>query len=212
MSGNPIDNGYITVAIRHSAFVEDYPNGLIETYLAHASAGLVVVHCSVWKNREDADNDKRADGTGMASMPIPGPTTFTKNSEVENAETSALGRALAAIGYHAKETMASQDEIDMKREEVPEHRSSTRKGARPLIEPEEQAEVRAEVDMREQRAIIMNWGIKVFGGRTETLEFLNKEFGIKAGKDIKPDMVDGIKTVIAMHAAANAKDTGEESE
>ena len=47
-------------------------------------------------------------------MPIPGPTNFTKNSEVENAETSAIGRALAMIGYHPKETMASGDEIKAK--------------------------------------------------------------------------------------------------
>lgn len=113
----PMDAGYVMVAERHAAFVKDHPNGMIQTDLAYGSDKLVVVKAMVWKKGR-ADYGTPPDGTGMASMPIPGPTSFSKNSEVENAETSAVGRALAMIGYHAKHTMASGDEIAMKTEKV----------------------------------------------------------------------------------------------
>ena len=124
MSNNPMDNGYVMVAERHAKFVEDHPYGAISTSLELSqisyedSAGIVgtpvafiVMKCEVWKERDDQRSGFPPDGVGHASMPIPGPTSFTRNSEVENAETSALGRALAMIGYHAKNTMASEDEI-----------------------------------------------------------------------------------------------------
>ena len=114
---NPIEQGYITVAERHAKFVEDHPNGVINTELAYAHDGLVIIRASVWKERSE-NGYTQPDGTGIASMPIPGPTNFTKNSEAENAETSAIGRALAAIGYHPKESMASADEINMKAAEA----------------------------------------------------------------------------------------------
>jgi hypothetical protein len=120
MSSNPIDNGYVVVAERHAAFNADHPHGLIVNDVEHfiydptAKSGFVTVKSRVWKDRQTAVAGEPPDGVGNASMPIPGPSTFTKNSEVENAETSALGRALAMIGYHPKETMASADEITSK--------------------------------------------------------------------------------------------------
>ena len=46
--------------------------------------------------------DDPAPGMGTAWEPIPGPTPYTKDSEVQNAETSAWGRALIAIGASTK--------------------------------------------------------------------------------------------------------------
>lgn len=119
MSSNPMDNGYVTVADRLAAFTEEHKAGLIQTELLNFSGDFVVVGAKVWRDRATADDGKLADGTGMASMPIPGPTSFTKNSEVENAETSAIGRALAAIGYLAKDEkgnarISSSEEIASK--------------------------------------------------------------------------------------------------
>lgn len=99
----PMDMGYVTVAERLAAFNEEHKAGLILTELLTFTGEFVVVGAKVWRDRASADASKLPDGTGMASMPIPGPTSFTKNSEVENAETSAIGRALAAIGYLAKD-------------------------------------------------------------------------------------------------------------
>lgn len=138
MSSNPLDNGYVMVAQRHAKFVEEHPNGAINSSLVLSQIAadpngavepypFVVMRCEIWKDREDQRAGHPADGVGHASMPIPGPTNFTKNSEVENAETSALGRALAMIGYHAKETMASEDEIISKGGTVQRKASKTDK-------------------------------------------------------------------------------------
>ena len=115
---NPMEQGYITVAERLAAFVEKYPNGRIATQLVQMSDNFVVVAAQVYKENR-GDIEQVPDGTGLSSMPIPGPTAFTKNSEVENAETSAIGRALAAIGFLAKNPdgsarISSKDEIRAK--------------------------------------------------------------------------------------------------
>jgi len=116
---------YITVADRLAQFVVDYPDGRIQTELVFstydpASAkGFVVVRAEVFKGTFDKLKDATPDGTGLASMPVPGVTNFTKNSEVENTETSAVGRALAMIGYlsktpDGKPQISSKEEIENK--------------------------------------------------------------------------------------------------
>jgi hypothetical protein len=50
-------------------------------------------------------------GVGTASEPVPGHTPYTQNSELMNAETSAWGRALAAIGIKVREGIASANEV-----------------------------------------------------------------------------------------------------
>lgn len=142
---NPIEQGYQTVAVRLAAFVVDKPNGLIQTELLHFDPSFVVIGAKLWKDRANADAGKLPDGTGLASMPIPGPTNFTKNSEVENAETSAIGRALAAIGYLSKNekgeaTYASKEEIDAKKGEG-ERVSKT--SGKPLASAKQKGAIRA---------------------------------------------------------------------
>lgn len=49
---------------------------------------------------------------GYAWEPFPGPTTYTKDSELQNAETSAWGRAIIACGAStAKHGIASANEV-----------------------------------------------------------------------------------------------------
>jgi hypothetical protein len=116
----PMDNGYKMVSERHAQFCVDHPQGVVRNEVEHfvfdpaTGKGFVTVKSVVWKDRSSAVKGEPPDGEGNASMPIPGPTNFTRNSEVENAETSALGRALAMIGYHAKESLASGEEIASK--------------------------------------------------------------------------------------------------
>lgn len=49
-------------------------------------------------------------GVGLAWEPVPGKTQFTKDSELQNAETSAWGRAIvAALASESKHVASAQD-------------------------------------------------------------------------------------------------------
>ncbi len=50
-------------------------------------------------------------GQGTAWEPVPGPTPFTRDSELQNAETSAWGRAIAALGFKVKDGIASAEDV-----------------------------------------------------------------------------------------------------
>lgn len=123
---------YNEVADRVAQFNEDYPTGRITTQIVEQSVdvedvveasrssgsyrqpiarGYVTVRAAVYKTPESVGPD----GTGHSTMLIPGITQYTRDSELENAETSAVGRALAFIGYYAKgEGLASKQEIAAK--------------------------------------------------------------------------------------------------
>jgi hypothetical protein len=108
--------GYKLVAERHAKFCEDSPDHVIHTditafeYDPSAQKGFVATRTKIWKDRKTSI-DYPPDAIEVASMPIPGPTPYTRNSEVENCATSSLGRALALLGYHPKDQFASEDEI-----------------------------------------------------------------------------------------------------
>ncbi|MDR6868946.1 hypothetical protein J2Y69_003572 [Microbacterium resistens] len=56
--------------------------------------------------------DDRLPGVGTAWEPVPGPTQFTRDSEVQNAETAAWGRAMvAALAVDTKQGIASSEEV-----------------------------------------------------------------------------------------------------
>jgi hypothetical protein len=95
-----IDDAYIPVAERIAQFREKHPDGSLQpmdpatpfrlvegggqTFLAYAAAAY------------RTPDDPRP-GIGMAWEPLPGPTPFTKDSELMNAETAAWGRAIVAV-------------------------------------------------------------------------------------------------------------------
>jgi hypothetical protein len=67
--------------------------------------------------------DDRPAGVGHSAMQIPGATPYTRGSEIENCETSAVGRALVMAGLPSKR-VASDDEIRAKREDSPRETDS----------------------------------------------------------------------------------------
>lgn len=61
----------------------------------------------------------QAPGIGTVWEPFPGTTPYTRDSEIMNAETSAWGRALVAIGILSKgEKIASKQEVASRNESV----------------------------------------------------------------------------------------------
>ena len=93
---------YFTVAERVSAFRETSADLTIETEIVRWEGDDVVVKASI------SDNGKLI-STGLAHE-VRGSTNINRTSHVENCETSAIGRALAAFGLGGTE-YATADEV-----------------------------------------------------------------------------------------------------
>lgn len=100
---------YVEVADRIRAWYAEHPDGRIETTIHTLTDSLVIVRAEAYR-----DAVTPAAGVGHSSLAIPGKTPYTKDSELENAETSAVGRALVMAGIPAK-NVASSHEIKSKR-------------------------------------------------------------------------------------------------
>jgi hypothetical protein len=90
--------------------LEQYPN---MTVLEHPvqvreADGKTYIEVTVEVICND-DADRRA--TASAWEIHPGHTPYTKESEMMNSSTSALGRALGFLGFGINKSIASQDEI-----------------------------------------------------------------------------------------------------
>jgi hypothetical protein len=56
--------------------------------------------------------DDARPGLACAWEPIPGPNSFTRDSELQNAETAAWGRAIVAVlAADTRKGIASRDEV-----------------------------------------------------------------------------------------------------
>lgn len=106
---------YVSVNERIEQFLAKYPDGRIQTDIAHLSDTLVVMKATVYRTEAD-----RMPSIAHSQLGIPGKTSFTKDSEVENAETSAVGRALAFMGFETKKGLASREEVQSRRPVNPE--------------------------------------------------------------------------------------------
>lgn len=94
---------YETVASRVSRFREEHPKFGIRTKLIESNDSLVIMKATI-VNEEDF-----VLGTGYAEENRSA-SQINKTSALENCETSAIGRALAAIGYAGTE-YASANEV-----------------------------------------------------------------------------------------------------
>jgi hypothetical protein len=56
-------------------------------------------------------------GVGWSWMELPGTTSYTKGSELENTETSAWGRAIGSLGILIEGSIATTNEIDSKKDD-----------------------------------------------------------------------------------------------
>jgi hypothetical protein len=99
---------YVEVAERIAAWYAKYPDGRITTELVEMSESRAVMKAYVFR-----DFNPEPVGVGHSYLAIPGSTPFTKGSELEYAETSAVGRALVMAGIPSK-NVASANEVRSK--------------------------------------------------------------------------------------------------
>ena len=99
---------YIEVSERIQKFYERYPDGSLQGCWTWMGPGhdVIVFRAEAFRSQEDT-----RPGIGHASEPYPGLTSFTKNSEMMNAETSAWGRAIASLGIAVHRGIASAQEV-----------------------------------------------------------------------------------------------------
>ena len=88
---------YQTCAERLELFWKEHPDGRIDTKLIEASGGRFIVQAYIYRT----EVDQHAWASGLAEETIAG-RGVNATSALENAETSALARALANAGYSPK--------------------------------------------------------------------------------------------------------------
>lgn len=113
-----IAEDYIDVPTRIAQFRKQYPNGSLSRvapdghlvpveYLDFGGKQWVVYTAFAYRGADD-----HQPGVGTAWEPVPGPTNFTKDSELQNAETAAWGRAMVAVlAVDTKLGIASAEEV-----------------------------------------------------------------------------------------------------
>ena len=102
--GKALDD-YIEVNERIIACYNKYPDGSIQTEIISINDDRVVIKAYAYRDREDP-----RPATGHAEE-IRSASYINKTSALENGETSAVGRALALLGFHVKKSIASREEV-----------------------------------------------------------------------------------------------------
>lgn len=120
-------NDYVTVAERIEQFRAKHPEGslqcewqmlLVPTAVKGENGQwttldrpIIVAKAFAYRTPDDP-----RPGIGHAQEPLPGKTPYTKDSEVQNAETSAWGRAIVAVlAADTRKGVASRDEVQSRR-------------------------------------------------------------------------------------------------
>ena len=99
---------YIEVSERIQRFYEKYPDGSLQGSWEWLDDSHTVI---VYRAEAYRTPDDPRPGVGYASEPYPGLTSFTRNSEIMNAETSAWGRSLVSLGIAVHRGIASAQEV-----------------------------------------------------------------------------------------------------
>lgn len=113
--GQGFVDDYIDVAARIAEFRSRHPEGSIQP--ANLEQPFQIINIDgqtfiVYGAAAYRTPDDPRPGIGYAYEPFPGRTGFTRNSELQNAETSAWGRAIvAALAADAKKGVASAEEV-----------------------------------------------------------------------------------------------------
>lgn len=109
MAPKPV--GYRDVPQRIAEWREKHPEGSLQQFELQfvdvAGQSYVVYTAAAYRTPDDP-----RPGMGTAWEPIPGTSQFTKDSEVQNAETSAWGRAIIAAGASDASRIATREDVE----------------------------------------------------------------------------------------------------
>lgn len=165
---------YETVASRVQRFREQYPQYTLRTDILFRDETEVVMQASI------LNEEGRVIATGHAEEKRQA-STINRTSALENCETSAIGRALAAFGIGGTE-FASADEVGnaIKQQSVPSNPKPTTKPADTQATP---------LQKRQIKALLTGMGIP----DEEMAKFLEDEFGVIPGTPMLK--VDAVKII-----------------
>jgi hypothetical protein len=180
-------NDYVDVAARLRKFYEQHPDGRIQStppeIIDIAGQMFLGVTSTVWRTPDDP-----LPCVGTAWEPFPGRTAFTKDSEAMNAETSAMGRALAAAGISVKK-IASADEIAHRQPDPPPRPPAPNRNRKPSKPSKPAAGPVVEIPVAEAKGTLLGacqgdramaielWGSRL-DGKPVTKELLAEVVGI----------------------------------
>ena len=97
---------YVEVNVRIMKFYEKYPEGRILTEIVKWENEVIVMKATTYRDENDI-----VASTGYA-YEKEGSSFINKTSALENCETSAVGRALAILGFEIKKSVASKEEVE----------------------------------------------------------------------------------------------------
>lgn len=99
---------YAEVNQRIKAFRMVYPTGTISTEMVSNENGVCIFRATVGYNNDEGYFVKLGNGTAYEKE---GSTFINQTSYIENAETSAVGRALGMAGFGIDVSVASAEEV-----------------------------------------------------------------------------------------------------
>lgn len=211
-SNAPNLGNYVMVDERLREFFKQYPDGRMrpmdpdrpfwieripdasgneQTYIVYAAAAY-------------RTPDDPAPAIGMAYELFPGRTPYTRFSELMNAETSAWGRALAAMGIGISGKIASADEVyaATQRRAEPEEPQAPARSAQAIAEAAYDAQDDVELrDLwREAGRVKLNSGVQDPQGETVVLGDVIKDLR----KQMKDAKAEAAKAEAAQGAGSDA--------
>jgi len=145
-------DGYVTVDQRIIAFKEAFPDGSLQSEIVLLSDNKVVIKAYAYRTPDDL-----RPGVGHAAEIIPGKTSFQRDSELMVCETSAWGRAIAALGFEVKRGVATQEEVAAAqgRQSAPAAKADPAKVATPELQKKVfDAAVASGLDVEQVKALV----------------------------------------------------------
>lgn len=101
-------DSYATVQERIAQFYQDFPDGSIRTFMVVRDGPEVVFEARAYRTPEEAAMGVYTSGWARE---VEGKTPVNRTAHLENCESSAVGRALANLGYATDARRPSRNEM-----------------------------------------------------------------------------------------------------